>query len=89
VTELTPGIAKQLGISRDENGVVIVRVEPYSAADEAGLKKGDVVQEMNKNSVNNLRDFNNVTTRIQEGDTVLLFINRGGSRLYITLKAYS
>ncbi|UCF87627.1 MAG: DegQ family serine endoprotease [Nitrospiraceae bacterium] len=89
VTELTPGIAKQLGISRDENGVVILRVEPYSAADEAGLKKGDVVQEMNKKTVNNLRDFNNVTSRIQEGDTVLLFINRGGSRLYITLKAYS
>jgi serine protease Do len=89
VTDLTPGIAKQLGISRDENGVVIVRVEPYSAAEEAGLKKGDVIQEMNRKVINNLRDFNNIASSITEGDTVLLFINRGGSRIYITLKAYS
>ncbi len=89
VTDLTPGIAKQLGISRDESGVVIVRVEPYSAAEEAGLKKGDVIQEMNRKNINNLRDFNNISSKIKEGETVLLFINRGGSRIYITLKAYS
>jgi serine protease Do len=89
VTDLTAGIAKQLGLSRDENGVVIVRVEPYSAADEAGLKKGDVIQEMNRKLVENVRDFNNIVSKIKEGDSVLLFINRGGSRIYITLKAYS
>jgi serine protease Do len=68
---------------------VIVRVEPYSAADEAGLKKGDVIQEMNRKLVENVRDFNNIVSKIKEGDSVLLFINRGGSRIYITLKAYS
>ena len=89
VTDITPAIAKQLGLSREEKGVVIVRVEPYSAADEAGLKKGDVIQEMNKKRVNNLRDFNNITSYIKKGDTVLLFINRGGKKFYITLKVYS
>jgi serine protease Do len=89
VMDLNPDIAKQLGISREEKGVVIVGVEPDSSADEAGLKKGDVIQEMNRKVVNSLRDFNNIVSGIKDGDTVLLFINRGGNRLYITLKAYS
>ncbi len=89
VTYLTAGIAKQLGLSRDEQGVVIVKVEPYSDADKAGLKRGDVIHEMNKKRVINLRDFNNITPNIRKGDTVLLFINRGGKKFYITLKTYS
>lgn len=89
VTDLTAGIAKQLGLSRDEQGVVIVKVEPYSDADKAGLKRGDVIHEMNKKRVINLRDFNNITPNIRKRDTVLLFINRGGKKFYITLKTYS
>jgi serine protease Do len=89
VMDLTPTIAKQLGLSRGERGVVIVRIEPYSEAEEAGLKKGDVIQEINKKSVSNLRDFNNIVANIKEGDSVLLFINRGGKKFYVTLKAYS
>lgn len=69
--------------------MVIVRIEPYSEAEEAGLKKGDVIQEINKKSVSNLRDFNNIVANIKEGDSVLLFINRGGKKFYVTLKAYS
>jgi len=89
VIDITQEIARQLGLSREEKGVVIVSVEPYSAAEEAGLKKADVVQEINKKRVSNLRDFINITSHIKDGDTVLLFINRGGRKLYITLKAYS
>ncbi|MBI4688219.1 MAG: DegQ family serine endoprotease [Nitrospirae bacterium] len=89
VMELTPDIAKQLGLRREEKGVVIVKVEPESMAEEAGLRKGDVIQEVNKRRINSLPDFSSVVSRLKEGDTVLLFINRGGQRFYITLKAYS
>ncbi|HDK41365.1 MAG TPA: PDZ domain-containing protein, partial [Nitrospirae bacterium] len=89
VVDLTTDIAKQLGLSREEDGVVIIRVELYSNAEEAGLKKGDVIQEINKRNINNLRDFNNTVSRIKEGDTVLLFVNRGGKKFYITLKVFS
>jgi serine protease Do len=89
VIDLTQEIALQLGLSRGEKGVVIVSVEPYSAAEEAGLRKGDVVQEINKKRVSNLRDFINITSHIKDGDTMLLFVNRAGRKFYITLKAYS
>jgi len=89
VINLTQDIAKQLGLPRNERGVVIVRVEPYSVAEEAGLKKGDVIQEINKKRVKNLRDFHNIISHIREGDTLLLFINRSGKKFYVTMKAYS
>lgn len=88
VIELTPEIAKQLGLPRDERGVVVVRVDPDSTADDAGLKKGDVIQEINKRTVSNLSEFNAAARRIREGD-VLLLVNRGGHRLYVTIKSYS
>jgi len=89
VMDLTRDIAKQLDLSRNEKGVVIVRVKPYSAAEEVGLKKGDVIQEINKKKVRDLDDFNRTIGSLREGDTVLLFINRGGNKFYITLEIYS
>jgi len=89
VMELTRNIATQLDISKNEKGVVIVKIDPYSIAEEAGLKKGDVIQEMNKKRVDSVNDFNTVRKGIRDGDTVLLFINRNGNKFYITLKTYS
>jgi serine protease Do len=89
VIDLTKEIAKQLGLARGDKGVVIIKVESYSAAEEAGLKKGDVIQEVNKKRVANLREFNNVISNVKEGGSVLLFVNRGQRKFYITLKAYS
>jgi serine protease Do len=89
VIDLTKEIAKQLGLTRGEQGVVIIKVDPYSAAEDAALRKGDVVQEINKKRVTNLREFNNAVSAIKEGDSVLLFVNRGQKKFYITIKAYS
>ncbi len=89
VMNLTREIAKQIGLSRNEKGVVIVNVDPYSAAEDSGLRKGDVIQEINKKKVKDLRDFNKIIPDIKKGDTALLFINRGGNKLYVTLKIYS
>jgi serine protease Do len=89
VMDLTADIAKQLGLSRDDDGVVIVSVKPESAADEAGLRKGDLIQEINKSRIKNIKDFNKAVSHIRDGDTVLLFISRGDSKFYITLKVYS
>lgn len=86
VMDLSKEIARQLGLGANEKGVVVVRVEPGSTADEAGLKKGDVVQEIDKKKVAGVADFNKVASSIEAGETTLLFVNRGGRRFYITLK---
>jgi serine protease Do len=86
VMDLTKETARQLGLGANERGVVVVKVEQGSSADDAGLKKGDVIQEIDRKKVAGLGDFSKITSSIEPGDTTLLFINRGGRRFYITIK---
>lgn len=86
VYDLTKEIALQLGLNSGEKGVVVIKVESGSPADEAGLKKGDVIQEIDRKKINNMEDFRRVTSLVgSKEETILLYINRGGHRLYITL----
>jgi serine protease Do len=87
VIELTKEIAQQLGLNRDEKGVVLLKVEAGSAAEEAKLRKGDVIQEIDTKKVANINDFNKIAPTIKPGATVLLFINRGGQKFYTAIKA--
>ena len=86
VIDLNAAIAKQLGIEQDEKGVVIVNIEPGAAADDAGLRRGDVITEINRQRISNLNDFNRIIARIQPGDNVLLFIDRTGKKFYTTIE---
>jgi serine protease Do len=87
VMDLTREILRQLGFSKDEKGVVVVKVERGSPADEAEIKKGDIIKEINKKEIHNLEDFNRIAANIKDSDSVLLFINRGGNKFYVILKA--
>ena len=87
VMDLTKESARQLGLRKDEKGVVVVRVEPGSAAEEAGIRKGDVIQEIDRKKIEGLDEYNKVVSGIRPGNTVLLFVNRGGKKFYVTLRA--
>lgn len=86
VMDLTKEIAMQLGISPNERGVVIVRIEQGSEAENAGIKKGDVIEEIDKKKVTGAEGFKKITSGIGPDDTTLLFINRGGRRFYLTIR---
>lgn len=86
VMDLTKEIARQLGLGPNEKGVVVARVEPGSTADEAGLKKGDVIQEIDRKKIAGVGDFNRMASAIGSGETTLFFVNRGGRRFYITIR---
>ena len=87
VMDLNKEIIRQLGFNKEEKGVVVVRVEPGSAADEAEMKKGDIIKEINKKEIDNLATYNQVLTSTKRNESMLLFINRGGKKFYVILKA--
>jgi serine protease Do len=85
VDNLTPQVASQLGLSPNTLGAVITSVTPGSAAAEAGLRRGDVVQEVNRKRVTNVTEFRQAVDQ-GKGQPVLLLVNRGGSTLFIVVE---
>jgi serine protease Do len=85
VDELTPEIAQQLGIPNDIHGVVITDVDQASAAADAGLEQGDVIEQVNRQPVRTVADFNRLVKQTN-GSTVLL-INRGGGRHFVAIQS--
>ncbi len=84
VEELTPQLARNLGLS-ETSGLVVVRVESNSPAEEAGVRTGDVLLEIDQTPVKEVEDFQKKMQAYKRGDTILLLIKRGGATLYLTL----
>ncbi|MGC1417315.1 MAG: DegQ family serine endoprotease [Candidatus Acidiferrum sp.] len=81
VTNLNPDIAQQLGIPATTKGVVVTDIDPASPMANSGLQKGDVIQEVNHQPVNNVSEFESAVRKA--GDNPLLLVNRGGITLFL------
>jgi serine protease Do len=81
VTSLNPQIAEQLGLPASTTGVVVSGVDPSSKMADAGLRRGDVIQEVNHQPVKSVSEFQNALKK--SGDDPLLLVNRGGRTLFI------
>src|SRR6202790_470675 len=73
--------AKQLGLSPATKGVVVTDISPSSPEADSGLRRGDVIQEVNHQPVRNLSELNEAIRK--SGKNPLLLVNRQGSTLFI------
>jgi serine protease Do len=85
VQEITPEMARQLGLS-EPGGLVVSRVEPGSAADEAGIQRGDVVREVNGQVIRRLSDYRAALAKVKKGEIIRLLIKRGERSIYLTIR---
>jgi serine protease Do len=84
VQDITPEIARQLGIPSRIKGVVVSDVAEDSVA--AGvLTQGDIIQQVNRRDVGSVKEYQEIASKIKANETVLLLVYRGGSSLYVTL----
>lgn len=86
VQNLTPDIAQRFGWEDNERGVIVTEVEDGSPAAEARIRPGDLVQEVNQQKVQNLRDYNQALQKASKKEYLLLLIKRGNNTLYVPLK---
>lgn len=70
---------------RKETGVSVSEVQPDSPADQAGLKPGDIIREMNRKPVRNVQDFEDLVNELDPKSRVLLLITRGNATVYLTV----
>jgi serine protease Do len=86
VQNLTPEIAESLGIGVDVQGVLVSGVEPGSPADEAGLRRGDVIVEVNRKPVKDVDAYSKEMKGAGPGKSVLLLVRRGENTVFLALK---
>jgi serine protease Do len=79
---ITPEIARQLNL-RTTEGVVVARVEEDGPAAEAGLQRGDVIREVNRQRIRSVPDYERVTQSLKPGDRVTVLLQRGPQSLYV------
>jgi serine protease Do len=76
VEDVDSEIARQFDIT-EEDGVLVLDVEPGSAADAAGLRPGDIIISINDEEITGMDDFNKATKGIEGGSSVLVRTTRG------------
>ncbi len=84
--DLTPDLAKQFNYSEDQ-GVLIADVDQDTPAAMAGLKAGQLIEEVNKKRVRNLKELKEVIEESKNRDQVLLRIRAGDYSQYVVLRA--
>ena len=80
VENLDAETAKELGIP-DVKGVVVTDIDASSPKAEIGLRKGDVIVEVNHKPVRSVTDFQQAMHTA--GNAALLLVNRQGTTLFI------
>lgn len=85
VQTLTPEIAENLGVE-ETKGVVVTAVESDSPAEEAGLRRGDVILEVNRTAVENADDYKGALKKVEKGKNVLFLVRRGDNTIFLALK---
>jgi len=85
VQEITPEIAKRLDL-KDSTGVIVSGVKPDSPAGAAGLKRGDVIKEVDRKPIKGMKDYEKAISATKTKDVALMLILRGNSTVYVVLK---
>ncbi len=85
VQALTPEIARRMGVDDDE-GVIVASVRSGSEAGRRGIRRGDIIREINRQRIRDMSDYADALDKVEPGDAVLMLIVRGDSTRYVGLR---
>ena len=84
VQDLTPELADKLKL-KDQKGVLVSKVEPGSVAQEQGLREGDLIKEVNRQTVSSSDEFKAAVAQAKKGESILLRVVRENRAFYSVL----
>ncbi|MGH9802783.1 MAG: PDZ domain-containing protein, partial [Blastocatellia bacterium] len=86
VENLTPELMQRLNLPASAKGVVIISVNPNSNAAVAGLGRGTVIEEIARQPINNVNDFNAALQKLGNKKSVLLSVLTQQGPSYVVVK---
>ncbi|MDX9745579.1 MAG: DegQ family serine endoprotease [Syntrophales bacterium] len=85
VQELTPELARYLGI-RENRGIIVVDVEPGSPADNVGIQPQDIILQVNRVPVSTLGEYNREMAKKTSNTSILLQVKRGRTTFFVPVR---
>ena len=86
VADITEDIRTALNLPKEVLGAVIAEVDADSPAGKAGLREGDVLQEVNKQPVKNAKDLVGVSKKLKPNEKILIRVYSQGRSGYVALE---
>ena len=69
----------------EKKGVKVIKVDPDSRAARAGIRKDDIILEINRKDIEGVADFDRITSQLQEEESVLVLLRRGRSTIFLSI----
>jgi len=86
VADVTDDIRNALNLSKDIKGAVIAEIDADSPAAKAGLREGDVIQEVNKQPVRNAKDLVAISKKLKPNEKILIRVWSQGRSGFVALE---
>src|SRR5215471_15342389 len=86
VADITGDVRTALNLPEELQGAVIVELDSSSPAAQAGLRVGDVIQEVNKQPIKNAKDLVAFSKKLNPNEKVLMRVYSQGRSGYIALE---
>jgi serine protease Do len=85
VAPLTAERAARAGLQKDARGLVVEDVSPDGRAGQAGIERGDIIQEVNRQPVQTVDELRAAIRRTSDRPALLL-VHRGERDLFVTVR---
>ena len=85
VQEITPEIARQLGITQNE-GVIVTDVVDGSPAEEVGMQPQDIITQVNRVKITSIKNYKKEMSKAVDNKSVTLLVKRGKSSFFVALE---
>src|SRR5205809_408879 len=86
VADVTDDIRTALNLSKDIRGAVIAEIDSDSPAAKAGLREGDVIQEVNKQPVRNAKELVAISKKLKPNEKILIRVWSQGRSGFVALE---
>jgi serine protease Do len=86
VADITDDVRAALNLSKDIHGAVIADIDADSPAAKAGLREGDVIQEVNKQPVNNAKELVAISKKLKPTEKILIRVWSQGRSGFVALQ---